>query len=310
MAAGSKKVVYAALIGNSLISVTKFFAATYTGSSAMLSEGIHSLVDTGNQVLLLHGMRRAKKPADDKHPFGYGAELYFWAFVVAILIFAVGAGVSIYEGIQKVIHPHPVTSPIINYIVLSLAMIFEAGACYVAIREFKAVKGDLSYMEAVRQSKDPAMFTVLFEDAAAMAGLIVAMVGLILAQYLGLDWLDGAASIVIGIILALTAVFLAYETKGLIIGEAASSEMLEAVRKLVSMMPTVNHVNELRTLHQGPEDVLLAISIDFQDGLSIEDVENSVFKLEKAIKEEFPVVKRLFIEVQSQQHHNEMVLNN
>ena len=307
MATGSKRVVYAALIGNGLISVTKFFAAAYTGSSAMLSEGIHSLVDTGNQVLLLHGMRKAKQPADEKHPFGYGAELYFWAFVVAILIFAVGAGVSIYEGIQKVIHPHPVTSPIINYIVLSLAMIFEAGACYVAIKEFKRVKGDLSFMEAVRQSKDPAMFTVLFEDAAAMAGLIVAMVGLVLAQYLGLAWLDGAASIMIGLILAITAIFLAYETKGLIIGESASSAMLESIRGIVKMMPTVNFVNELRTLHQGPEDVLLALSIDFQDGLSIEEVENSVFKLEKTIKEEFPVVKRLFIEVQSQQHHNEMV---
>ena len=307
MATGSKRVVYAALIGNGLISVTKFFAAAYTGSSAMLSEGIHSLVDTGNQVLLLHGMRKAKQPADEKHPFGYGAELYFWAFVVAILIFAVGAGVSIYEGIQKVIHPHPVTSPIINYIVLSLAMIFEAGACYVAIKEFKRVKGDLSFMDAVRQSKDPAMFTVLFEDAAAMAGLIVAMVGLVLAQYLGLAWLDGAASIMIGLILAITAIFLAYETKGLIIGESASSAMLESIRGIVKMMPTVNFVNELRTLHQGPEDVLLALSIDFQDGLSIEEVENSVFKLEKTIKEEFPVVKRLFIEVQSQQHHNEMV---
>ena len=185
MATGSRKVIFAALAGNALIAVTKFVAATITGSSAMLSEGIHSLVDTGNQGLLLYGLRRAKKPADEKHPFGYGAELYFWAFVVAILIFAVGSGISIYEGVQKVLHPHEVANPAINYIVLGLAMCFEAVAWWIAFKEFQTTRGKRGYLEAVRQSKDPTVFTVLFEDTAAMLGLVVAFLGILGAQYLG-----------------------------------------------------------------------------------------------------------------------------
>jgi len=304
---GSKKVIYAALIGNSLIAVTKFAAATYTGSSAMLSEGIHSLVDTGNQGLLLLGIKRANKPADAKHPFGYGAELYFWAFIVAILIFAVGAGVSIYEGIQKVLHPHPITDPYIAYIVLVLAMIFEAFAWWIAFKEFQQIRGKRGFMETVRQSKDPTVFTVLFEDTAAMLGLIVAFVGLLGVQYLGLPWLDGAASITIGIILAGTAALLAYETKGLLIGEAASPELVGTIKSIVEATPTVHAMNELRTLHRGPRDVLLALSIDFEDELSVGNVEEAIYGLEIAIKSQFPEVTRLFIEVQSRQHHEELI---
>ena len=307
MASGSKKVIYAALIGNGLIAITKFAAATYTGSSAMLSEGIHSLVDTGNQGLLLHGLARSKKPADDRHPFGYGAELYFWAFVVAIIIFAVGAGVSIYEGIEKIRHPHAIESPHINYIVLVAAMAFEAVAWWIAFKEFKAVKGNRTYIQAVRDSKDPALFTVLFEDTAAMLGLIVAFVGLLLTQYLGLPWLDGAASVVIGLILAGTAWVLAYETKGLLIGEAADPEMVSRVKALAENTPGVVAMNELRTLHRGPEDVLLAVSVDFQDNLSAGQVEEAIYTLEVAVKEEYPVVTRIFIEVQSKKHHEEMI---
>lgn len=307
MATGSKKVIYAALVGNSLISITKFAAAFYTGSSAMLSEGIHSLVDTGNQGLLLYGMKKAKKPADAKHPFGYGVELYFWAFVVAILIFAVGAGVSIYEGIQKVLHPHPVTNPMVNYVVLALAMVFESVAWFVALKEFTAIKGKRSYMQAVQQSKDPTLFTVLFEDSAAMLGLVAAFIGLAAAQILGLPWLDGAASIVIGVILGGTAIFLAYETKGLLLGEAASPELVREVGALVAATPDVDCLNELRTMHMGPEDVLLALSIDFKNDISVGQVEDAIYKLEITIKEQFPMVKRLFIEVQNRAHHNEMV---
>ena len=199
MASGSKKVVYAALAGNALISVTKFFAASVTGSSAMFSEGIHSLVDTGNQGLLLFGMHRANRPADAKHPFGYASEIYFWAFVVAILIFAVGAGVSIYEGVQKVIDPHEISDPMINYIVLALAMVFEGAAWWVAYKEFASTKGKRGIFKAVRDSKDPTVFTVLFEDTAAIFGLIVAFAGIYFSQKLGLPWLDGAASITIGV---------------------------------------------------------------------------------------------------------------
>ncbi|PLX39610.1 MAG: cation transporter [Hyphomicrobiales bacterium] len=303
MAHGSKKVIFAALAGNSLIAVTKFVAASITGSSAMLSEGIHSLVDTGNQGLLLYGMKRAARPADRNHPFGYGVELYFWAFVVAILIFAVGSGVSIYEGIQKVLHPHPVESPYIAYGVLILAMIFEAGAWFIAFKEFANVKGKLGYLEAVRVSKDPTVFTVLFEDTAAMLGLLVAFFGLIGTQYLGLLWLDGAASIMIGLILAATAALLAYETKGLIIGEAADPEVVETIERIVAATPTVRHLNELRTLHRGPADILLALSVDFEDYLPAGKVEEAIYSMEQAIRARFPTISNVFIEVQAKRHH-------
>ncbi|MCF6321675.1 MAG: cation diffusion facilitator family transporter [Rhizobiaceae bacterium] len=307
MASGSKKVVYAALIGNGLIMVTKFIAAVFTGSSAMFSEGVHSAVDTGNQVLLLVGMHRAKKPADKKHPFGYASEIYFWAFVVAILIFAVGAGISLYSGVQKVITPHPINNPMINYIVLSLAMVFEGVAWWVAYKEFSSTKGKRSFFKAVQESKDPTLFTVLFEDTAAMLGLIAAFIGIYLSQALNMPWLDGAASIVIGIILAGTAMLLAYETKGLLIGEAADPEVVSTIESLVAQTPSVTNLNEIRTLHRGPDDILLAVSLDFDDDMRVGDVEDAIYALELKIKERYPVVKRLFIEVQKAEHHREEV---
>ncbi|SDU07425.1 cation diffusion facilitator family transporter [Stappia sp. ES.058] len=306
-ATGSKKVIYAALAGNGLIAITKFFAAAYTGSSAMLSEGIHSLVDTGNQGLLLYGLKKADRPADDKHPFGYGVELYFWAFVVAILIFAVGSGISIYEGVQKILHPHPITSPIIAYVVLALAIVFESVAWWIAYKEFDRVRGQRGILQAVRDSKDPAVFTVLFEDTAAMAGLVVALLGLMGVQFLGLPWLDGAASVMIGVILALTAAFLAYETKSLLVGEAADPETVEIIRGLVEATPTVSRMNEIRTLHRGPQDVLLALSIDFENNLTVGKVEEAIYVLEVEIKRRFPIVRRVFIEVQATRHHEEML---
>lgn len=307
MASGSKKVIYAALIGNGLIAVTKFFAASVTGSSAMLSEGIHSLVDTGNQGLLLYGLKKSEKPADEKHPFGYGTELYFWAFVVAILIFAIGSGISIYEGIQKILHPHEMSDPTINYIVLVLAMIFEGVAWTIAYKEFSAVQGKRSIMQAVRDSKDPTLFTVLFEDSAAMLGLIIAFVGIYLAHSLNMPILDGVASVGIGIILALTAMLLAYETKGLLIGEGASPEIVASVEDLIGDVKGVDKVNEIRTLHFGPSDILVALSIDFKNNLTVGKVENSIYKLELAIKERHPMVKRLFVEIQNKKHHAEEV---
>lgn len=307
MASGSKKVIYAALIGNGLIAITKFFAASITGSSAMLSEGIHSCVDTGNQGLLLYGLKKSNQPADETHPFGYGAELYFWAFVVAILIFAIGSGISIYEGVHKILHPTAMSDPTINYVVLTLAMIFEGVAWYIAYKEFAQIKGNRSIMQAVRDSKDPTVFTVLFEDTAAMLGLIVAFIGIYLAHTLNLPVLDGVASVAIGIILALTAVLLAYETKGLLIGEGASPEKIASITKLAEAADGVDRINEIRTLHRGPNDVLLAISIDFKNNLTVGKVENIIYKLELAIKEEHPDVQRLYIEVQNKKHHAEEV---
>ena len=305
-ASGSKKVIYAALAGNFLIAVTKFVAAAWTGSSAMMSEGIHSLVDTGNQGLLLHGLKKARQPADEKHPFGYGVELYFWSFVVAILIFAVGSGISIYEGVHKILDPHPITSPVVAYVVLALAIVFEAAAWWIAFKEFNKVRGGRSFFRAVRDSKDPAVFTVLFEDTAAMAGLLVALAGLLGAQYLAMPWLDGAASVGIGIILAVTAMFLAYETKSLLVGEAADPKVIETVRAVVEATPTVTRLNEIRTLHRGPNDVLLALSVDFEDTLTAGKVEEAIHTLELAVKARFPIVTRIFIEVQSARHHDEM----
>lgn len=296
---GSKKVIYAALIGNALIAVCKFVAAWFTGSSAMLSEAIHSVVDTGNQGLLLYGLAKSRRPADERHPFGYGSELYFWAFVVAILIFAVGAGISIYEGIDKLRHPHPISRLWINFLVLGLAMVFEAGAWWIAFKEFKRIKGKRGYFEAVQRSKDPSVFTVLFEDTAAMLGLIVATIGLALGEIFGIPEFDGIASIVIGLILAGAAMVLAYETKGLLIGEAAGPGTVEDIRNILSEQPGIKAVNELLTLHLGANDVLVTVSVDFADNLTANDVEATISVLETRIKAARPNITRVFIEAQS-----------
>jgi cation diffusion facilitator family transporter len=302
-ASSSKTVIYAALIGNGLIAITKFIAAAFTGSAAMLSEAVHSVVDTGNQGLLLYGIKRSNRPPDDRHPFGYGMELYFWAFVVAILIFAGGAGISIYHGVEKILHPHPVENAYVNYIVLALAMVFEAFAWWVAFRAFQVAKGKLGYFEAVRRSKDPALFTVLFEDSAAMLGLIVAMVGIALGQWLDMPILDGVASVLIGVILAVTAALLAYEAKGLLIGEGVEPEVKEGVLAILNRQDDILRVNELRSMHLGPEEVLLTISVDFASGLSADQVEAAISTMEREIKSGYPDVKRLFIEAQNWRAH-------
>ncbi len=296
---GSKKVVFAALAGNSLIAVTKFAAASYTGSSAMLSEAVHSLVDTGNQVLLLYGMRRAARPADSRHPFGYGMELYFWTFVVAILIFSVGAGVSIYEGVSRLAAPTAVTNVVVNFVVLGLAMVFEAGAWWIAFKEFRAVKGPIGYLAAIRETKDPTVVTVLFEDTAAMLGLLVAFVAIALGHWLGLPEIDAAASIVIGLILGVTAALLAYESKGLLIGESATSATLSQIEGAIGEQKAILNVNEMLTMHLGPRDVLVNLSLDFEDGISAEEVERVVSELETRIKQRAPEVTRVFVEAQS-----------
>jgi len=307
---GSKRVIYAALIGNSLIAVTKFAAAAYTGSSAMLSEAVHSVVDTGNQGLLLYGMRRARKPADAQHPFGHGREIYFWAFVVAILIFGLGAGISFYEGIVNIREPHPITSPLVNFAVLAAAALFELAAWTVAFREFRRVKGAAGYLDAVRRSKDPTVFTVLFEDTAAMLGLAVAAVGIALAVYLDRPWLDGAASIGIGLVLAITAGLLAYECKGLLIGEAADPKVVAGIRRIIGEKAAIRAINELRTLHLGPEDILLALSVDFIDEVGSAEVEETINDLESRIKAAYPSIKRLFIEAQSAEDHRKSLEKN
>ena len=301
MASGSTRVIIAALVGNSLIAVTKFAAAAYTGSSAMLSEGVHSVVDTGNQLLLLFGLKRSRKPPDEDFPFGYGKEIYFWSFVVAILIFAVGAGVSLYEGVVRVITPHPVENVFVNYIVLGFAMVFEGGAWYFAFTEFGRVKGSRGYIDAVRQGKDPTFFVVLFEDSAAMLGLTVAFLGVWLGDVTGITIFDGIASIIIGLILGGTAAWLAYETKGLLIGEGANREVVDGIRRIVRAQPAVRHVNEVLTMHMGPEFILVNISVDFADNIRAGEMEEAAAHMDHQIKTSFPNVKRVFIEAEARQ---------
>jgi len=265
---------FAALAGNTLIAVTKFVAAAFTGSSAMLSEGIHSLVDTGNQFLLLYGMKRAERPADDEFPFGHGREVYFWSFVVAMLIFALGGGISIYEGIKNLQHPEPITDPMVNYVVLGLAMLFEGAAWFFALKEFRLQKGSMSYLEAVHEAKDPSTFVVLFEDSAAMLGLLVALVGISLAEYTGILAFDAIASILIGLILFGTAAW------------------------LLQSIDHIDHVNEVLTMHLGPDDILATLSVDFDDSISADQVENIIAAIDQRIKHRFPSVKRVYIEAE------------
>ena len=298
-AKSSKKAIYAALAGNGMIAITKFFASAYTGSSAMFSEAIHSVVDTGNQILLLYGIKRSERPADKTHPFGYGMEVYFWSFVVAILLFGLGSGVSIYEGFSKIQNPHPVTNPFVNYIVIGFAIIFETIAFSVAYRELRKTKGSQSLIKAIRTSKDPTIFTVLFEDFAALLGLMVAGLAIYLGEVLNLPILDGIASVIIGLILALTASLLAFECKGLLCGEAANDQIVAGIEDIVKGETDVLYINEILTMHLGPQDILLNISLDFKDAMSSGNVETTISELETSIKSKFPEIKRVFIEAQS-----------
>ncbi|KPK29924.1 MAG: cation transporter [Nitrospira bacterium SG8_3] len=304
MASGSKKVIIAALIGNTLISITKFTAAGITRSSAMLSEGIHSLVDTGNQILLLYGLKQAKKPGDEDFPFGHGKEVYFWSFIVAILIFALGGGISIYEGIHHLRHPVPISNPLLNYVVLGLALLFEGAAWVFAFREFIRTKGKWGYIEAIQRGKDPSMFVVLFEDTAAMLGLLVAFAGIALTHITGILYFDGTASIVIGLILIGTAIWLAYETKSLLIGESANRPVIKGIREIVKSNMLVEHVNELLTMHMGPDFVLANLSVDFRDSATADDIETVIAEMNRAIKKQYPQIKRIFIEAEKRRDNS------
>jgi cation diffusion facilitator family transporter len=296
---GPKKVIYAALLGNSAIAVIKFVAASMTGSAAMLSEAVHSVVDTGNQILLLHGLRRARRPPDAEFPFGHGKEIYFWSFVVALSIFAVGAGVSIYEGVVHILHPRPIEDPTVSYVVLGVAMVFEGAAWVFAWREFSRARGTLGVFEAVRRGKDPSLFVILFEDSAAMLGLVVAFAGIALSRATGLAWLDGAAAVVIGLILAGTAAWLAYETKSLLIGEAAGEEVRAEIRRIATGRPGVLRLNEVLTMHMGPDFILVNLSVEFRDGESTETIEEAVATIDAQIKAALPEVQRVFIEAET-----------
>ncbi|TPI13738.1 cation transporter [Mesorhizobium sp. B4-1-3] len=296
---GSRRVIYAALAGNLAIALTKFAAAAFTGSSAMLSEGVHSLVDTGNGALLLYGMHRAARPPDRTHPLGHGRELYFWSFIVALLVFALGAGVSFYEGVIHIMAPEPVVSVKVNYIVLGLSFLFEGSSWLVALKEFRQQKGRQGWFQAVRRSKDPSVYTVLFEDSAALLGLIVAFAGILSAELLEIPELDGVGSIGISIILGATAIFLARESKGLLLGEPAAPDVQRQVLEIAEDDPAVQRANGILSVHIGPEEIVAGLSIEFEDDLTAPEIEACVERLEARLKKEMPQISRLFVKPQA-----------
>ena len=291
----STAVILAALAANLGIAAAKFVAAALSGSSSMLTEGVHSVVDSVNQLLLLYGQHRAKRPPDALHPFGYGRELYFWSFVVAILIFAAGAGVSIYEGWRHIAHPEPLGGATLSYVVLFVSFALEGWSWRTAMREFARVKGDAGWWRTMRESKDPATFIILFEDSAALAGLLVAALGVALSHMLRDPRIDGVASIAIGVMLGLVAGLLAREAKGLLIGERADPALIARIRETVARHPAVTGVNHVRTIHTGPRTVFVAISADFEDQVTMDEAETLIGELEHALKAAEPSLMSIYI---------------
>lgn len=298
-AASSKKVIFTALAGNFLIAVTKFIAAWWTGSSAMLSEGVHSLVDTGNQALLLYGHHRASRPPDERHPLGFGRELYFWSFIVALLVFSLGAGISLYEGIGQIRERHPIRDPAINYAVIAVSAIFEGATWWIALREFRKTKGDLSYFQAFKRSKNAPLFVVLFEDTAALIGLGIALIGNVASYELGRPELDGVASLGISLVLAVTAIVLARESKELLIGEPAGARVINSILKIAREQDGVERVNGLITVQLAPDEIVVALSVEFNDRLTTPEIEQRIAELEKKLRAAHPEIVTVFIKPQS-----------
>lgn len=295
MAGESKTAIYAAAAGNLAIAASKFTAFAFTGSSAMLTEAIHSVVDTGNQGLLLLGLHRSRKAPDRVHPFGHGMELYFWSFVVALMIFALGGAVAIYEGVLKILEPEPMTRPWINFLVLGLAILFEGGSFTVAWREQRRRNPRGRFIASVRASKDPSLFAVLLEDAAALTGLAIALAGVSAAVLLDWPQADGVASVGIGLLLTLVAGFMANETRSLLTGEAASPAVVAQVRQILEADPRVVEVVEVLSLHFGPDEILVGITIDFDDELPGGEIEAAAQDLSRRIREAEPRITRLFL---------------
>jgi cation diffusion facilitator family transporter len=298
---GTLKAVWAALVGNLLVAGAKFLAAALTGSAAMLSEAVHSLVDTINELLLLYGMARSARPADREHPLGYARELYFWSFVVALLIFALGAGVSAYQGIHRLMDPQAIERPLLIYIVLSASLIFEGGSWIVGARAFRQTKRNLGWWDAFRQSKDPPAFIVVFEDSAAVLGLLVAAGGTTAAILTGDSRWDGIASLLIAAILAGVALLLGRESKALLIGERADPTLSDAIIRMAAGMAGVCKANSIATVQLAPRNIVAYLSIDFFDYLRAPDIERAVLDLEKQIRAAYPEVSALFVKPQSVQ---------
>jgi cation diffusion facilitator family transporter len=299
--ASSKLPIYSALAANLAIAVTKFIAAAITGSSAMISEGIHSIVDTGNEVLLLLGIHKSKRPPDDVRPFGYGKELYFWAFIVSIMIFGVGGGISFYEGVMHLRHPLEIKNPLWNYIVLAFAFLFDGTSFIIAFKEFNKKRGDQPFWQTVKRSKDPTTFVVLFEDAADVLGLIVAFIGVLLGQLLNNPMWDGIASIIIGLILTAVSLLLARESRSLLMGESASPGLLKAVINIAEADPSVMKVLPPLSMYLAPEEIILIMGTIFKKELTTQEILQSIERIKDNIQKQYPSIKRIVIEVVNRQ---------
>ncbi len=295
----STKVVLVALAGNVAIAATKFIAAAITGSSAMLSEGIHSLVDSINELLLLYGLKRAARPPDTAHPFGHGRELYFWSFIVALLVFALGAGVSFYQGAVHLLAPHAIERPGVNYAVLAAAIVFEGYSWWVGFKAFRASKGNESYVAAFRSSKDASTLTVLMEDSAALLGVVIALAGVAGAQLLGRPELDAIASLGVGAVLTVSSLLLARETKELLIGEPARPQVRQSILRIACADPAIRTANGVITVQLGPNQIVAALSAEFEDALNTGEIETCVNRVEAAIKCEHPDIAVLFVKPQT-----------
>ena len=298
-ATSSKLAIYGAIGANIAIAASKFVAAAFTGSSAMLSEGIHSLVDSGNGILILHGVRQAEKPADARHPFGRSKELYFWALIVAILVFSVGGGMSFYEGVEHIKHPAPITDPTWNYWVLGFSLVFEGVSCFLAFRAFNADRGDFGFWAALRRSKDPSVFAILLEDLAALLGLVIALAGVYFGHLLNNPYLDGAASIGIGTLLVGVAIFLIYKTKGLLVGMGVDDETLDNIGKIARAQPNIDQVGPPLTSYLGPTDVVMALDVEFASDLTAAQIERAIDDLQDAVRARHPEIQRIFVEAKN-----------
>ena len=299
MAGSSKIAIYGAIAANTAIAVSKFAAAFFTGSAAMLSEGIHSLVDTGNGVLLLFGIRLSQKPPDSTHPFGHGNEIFFWSFVVAILIFALGGGIALYEGVQHILQPRQLENVHWNYVVLVLAMIFEGSALRVALKQFEVSRKGRSFIRALKDSKDSTTIAVVVEDSAALVGLVIALLSVFLGQITGWAYFDGIGSVLIGVLLVSVAYFFAVECKALLIGEGLGTANIEKIQAILEEDPRVFSHRRPLSLYFGPDEVLVNLDVHFVDGLSSDQIEETVDRIEAHIKKAVPKVNRIYIEAET-----------
>ncbi|ACU57936.1 cation diffusion facilitator family transporter [Chitinophaga pinensis DSM 2588] len=299
--AANNKTIFTALAANLLIAVIKFISGAATSSSAMISEGVHSLVDTTNQLLLLFGIRRSKRSPDERRPFGYGKEIYFWSFIVSILIFGIGGCISFYQGVIHIQHPPPLEDPTWNYIVLAFSFVFEGTSLVVAIRAFDKVRGNLSWWTAIHRSKDPASFIVLFEDGAAVIGLSVVALMVYLGHHYNNPFLDGVASLIVGIILSIVSVLLARESRSLLMGEGIAPATQQHIKGLVESDPAIVKVQHIFSTYQSPEDVMLLLMVTFRDDLGTEDINEAIIRIRKEIMAAYPPIHFIIVQPEPQQ---------